>query len=356
MAKRLLFALAVALGLACGAADFDPASKVGDAVRVLAVRADHPYARPGETVTLEALAVDNRRVKARPMRTYWIPLVCINPPRDAYFACFAQLAGGAGIVGAAGGAHPPVVALPEGGLPEGGIPEGGADAVRAVLRPGVDLSPFLPEGPRFTFRMPDDAVSSHEVVPGAPRPYGLAVVFNVTCAGRVQIVDREGEANPQAPPIGCFDEAGALLPPEDYVIGFSRVYAYDELRNANPEILSVVVNGETLAAGQEMRVDRCAQSPCPKHKIDVNVPPSSQEERVDEGAESGRERLWATYYATDGEFTGEGRILYDSDLGLVTDRAMEWAAPEVAGDHRMWIVVRDNRGGASWLELPVVVR
>src|SRR4051794_15385822 len=46
----------VALFLGCGG-DFDPASRV-DNLRVLAVRADAPYAAPGSVVHLEALAHD----------------------------------------------------------------------------------------------------------------------------------------------------------------------------------------------------------------------------------------------------------------------------------------------------------
>jgi hypothetical protein len=44
---------ALAALFACGAGGFDPASKV-DSVRLFVVRADKPYVKPGETVTLEA--------------------------------------------------------------------------------------------------------------------------------------------------------------------------------------------------------------------------------------------------------------------------------------------------------------
>lgn len=38
-------------------------------MRILAVRADLPYAHPGENVKLEALVVDGRPSPAVPMRT-----------------------------------------------------------------------------------------------------------------------------------------------------------------------------------------------------------------------------------------------------------------------------------------------
>src|SRR5215471_4846300 len=84
--------------VACGVGDFDPASKV-DSVRILALRADEPYAKPGDAVHLEVLAVDQRADRSRPMTIYWIPFVCLNPPNDAYYACFAPGGGGDGGAG-----------------------------------------------------------------------------------------------------------------------------------------------------------------------------------------------------------------------------------------------------------------
>ena len=77
---------------ACGAGDFDPQSKV-DSVRIFGVRADKPYAKPGETVTLEVLSTDARRDKTRPLKIYWIPAVCMNPREDLYYLCFLAASG-----------------------------------------------------------------------------------------------------------------------------------------------------------------------------------------------------------------------------------------------------------------------
>ena len=74
--------------LACGNSGFDPASKV-DSVRLFAVRADKPYAKPGDTVTLEALMTDQRKAKPRAAKLYWIPVLCLNPREDLYYLCFA---------------------------------------------------------------------------------------------------------------------------------------------------------------------------------------------------------------------------------------------------------------------------
>ncbi len=57
-------------------------------VRVLASAADKPYAKPGDAVTVNVLAFDGRAAKPEPMKIYWLPLVCENPPDDAYYGCF----------------------------------------------------------------------------------------------------------------------------------------------------------------------------------------------------------------------------------------------------------------------------
>ena len=103
---------------------------------------------------------------------------------------------------------------------------------------------------------------------------GLAIAFNITCAGQVRIVSREGNPNPQAPPFGCFDEDGNALGPDDYVIGFTRVYAYQSLRNTNPKIETITFDGTPVDPAVGISVDRCAapdENGCPKHKVGVKL-------------------------------------------------------------------------------------
>ncbi len=77
-------------------------------VRILASSSDPVYAQPGESVNVQVLVVDGRpsqAQQAQALTTYWIPLVapfqCVDPPNDAYFACFQELLGGdAGAAGA----------------------------------------------------------------------------------------------------------------------------------------------------------------------------------------------------------------------------------------------------------------
>src|SRR3954464_13718947 len=72
---------------ACGSS-FDPGSRV-TTLRVLAVRADAPFATPGEAVALQALAFDPND-GAPPVTWAWA--TCINPVASTVDACFAKIA------------------------------------------------------------------------------------------------------------------------------------------------------------------------------------------------------------------------------------------------------------------------
>jgi hypothetical protein len=318
-------------------------------VRILAAAADKPYARPSDTVTVQVLAFDGRSVKPEPMTIYWLPFVCENPKDDAYFGCFAQLAGMAGA--------------------KGGSKSGTAPA----LKPGVDLTPFLPTGPTFTFQMPADAVSSHPTTPGVAEQYGLVILFDVACAGHLELVPIDpGSDNPQQIPIGCFDSHHQQLGADDWVFGFTRVYAYDSVTNANPVISGVDpfdLKGKEFAFDTPpdgttwtLVTKRCTagqRADCPKAAIGPIVPPSSQETQTQmSGSGSQREEIWADFYSTFGEFKSDARLLYDVTSGSVgapsvTDN--QFLPPNDPGDGFIWIVVHDNRGGASWVTVPVHV-
>jgi len=336
-----VFAVGALALVACGGEDFDPQSKV-TGVRIFGVRADKPYARPGETVTLEAFSADGRVEKPRPLKLYWLPIVCVNPREDLYYLCFAPPAsdgGGARLLPPTGGPLPNVDAGAGPGGPLAQIPT------------GVDLSAFLPQGPTFQFQMPPDAVIARE----GSGPYGLAIVFNVACAGQVRLGQRIGN-NPQQIPIQCTDEQGTPLGPNDYVIGINRVYAYNDQTNANPLIDKVTVDGVDLDPARGLEVARCTtpnKDDCPAIKIDVKVPATSWEPNPNSGQ---GEQIWVTYYADVGELENDARLLYDTRSGRVTESDVEYRAPQRLGDGTLWAVVHDNRAGAAFLTVPIRVR
>jgi hypothetical protein len=335
-------------------------------VRILASSSDPAYAQPGSSVDVQVLAFDGRPTAPEPMSIYWLPFLCEDPAEDAYYACFQQLGAG------------------DGGVPDAG--DGGAGSAGiGALRPGVDLTPFLPTGPSYQFQMPGDIVSRHTPIPGEPAPYGLGILFNVACAGHLELLQPDpSNDNPQQVPIGCFDSSENQLGADDWVLGFTRVYAFDAdagadggpITNANPVISSIDVAGSPLSVAlspgttqvyttQTFTTSHCTadrRSDCPHIAIGPLVPQSSWEEldpvQLDVNGNPEHEEIWADFYSTFGQFTGDASLLYDSIKGYiggpsVTDN--QFLPPDQPGTGFIWIVVHDNRGGASWVTIPVQV-
>ncbi len=356
----VVLALAVASAIvACGGEGFDPASKV-DSVRLFVVKADKPYVKPGETVTLEALLTDARKEKPRAAKLYWIPILCLNPQDDLYYLCFAPPGSGPNQAGAE------TRLIPTGPLADAGADGGfGADAGAgaggnpfAAIPTGVDLAPFLPQGPSFTFQMPMDAVQVHNE---GIDPYGLVVVFNVLCAGRIEFVPRDPEGGPQQVPVACMDEENVPLPASDYVIGISRVYAYAERTNTNPVIEKVTLEGQDVDLTKGITVEKCVaekERDCPEIKIDVRVSDASWEQNPADVTREGdlHEQIWVDYYSDIGTFNDQARLLFDTHLGRISDSDVKYRAAKSVTDGTIWAVVHDNRGGAAWIVVPLHVR
>ncbi len=347
------FAAAALSLVACGGGGFDPQSKV-DSVRMFAARIDKPYARPGDTVNVEVLLADGRRERSRPLNLYWIPVACINPRDDLYYLCFTAAAAAADAGAGDAGAR----LVPTQPVPDAGVPAAPSGNPLTSIPTNIDIAPFLPKGTKFSFQMPADVIQTR---PGAD-PYGLAYLFNIACAGQVRIVERDPAAGPQQVPIQCTDEEGRLLPPSDYVIGFVRVYAYENKTNANPVIDGVTYQGGPVDVARGVTVPPCRNvkrraTDCPEHELNVNVPETSWEENVS-AVSTGerREQIWATYYTNFGDLQNDARLLYDPTRGRITENHLTYRAPADVGDGTVWAVVHDNRGGASWVLIPIHVR
>ena len=128
----------------CSPAAFQSATVI-DTVRILASRASEPRARPGDEVTLDLLAFDGRINPVGKMEISWLPILCVNPANDAYYACFASLAGrgdGGALVGA--GASADAGAADAEAITDAGVAAG--EGLAGLLRPGVDLTPLLVQG------------------------------------------------------------------------------------------------------------------------------------------------------------------------------------------------------------------
>lgn len=316
----VVFLLAL-VALAC-APDFDPASKV-QSVRILATRADKPYAKPGDTIALELLATDARKDKPRPMAVFWMPVPCINPRADAYYECYP--------------------------------------AFEATIPRGVDLAAQLVSGTKLSVHVPDD-ILARSASSQSGTPFGTLVVFSMACAGHVEYVGPSG-TSPQAVPFACFDENRQRLGADDFVFAFSRIFVFADRGNQNPVIDGLTFDGQPVDVNAGISIDHCTDpkagtksSKCPTTPIDVVVPPASQEHDPSVSDGSARESVWVDYYLTGGKVKNELRLLYDVQIGKVPNSADDLEAPGAPGEHTLWAVVHDNRGGVNWIQVPMHVR
>jgi hypothetical protein len=244
----------------------------------------------------------------------------------------------------------------------------------------VDLTPFLPTGPSYQFQMPSDVLTKHTPVPGSTPPtYGLGILFNIACAGHLELVQPDPTSdNPQQVPLGCFDQSENQLGADDWVLGFTRVYAFEPdsgITNTNPVISSIDVQGSPLSVTlqqntsqiyttQAFTTSHCTasrRSDCPHVAIGPVVPSSSWEvtQQVASDGSLEHEEIWADFYSSFGSFTGDASLLYDATQGSIGDPSVtdnQFLPPTTAGNGFIWIVVHDNRGGASWVTIPVEVQ
>jgi hypothetical protein len=318
MGPRRLVLIALA-ALSCGVT-FSPPSLI-NSVRVLAIQANPPYAAPGVQVQLQILAFDGRATQPTPMTVAWVPQACFDPPDDVYYACYAPLA--------------------------------------AAFTPGQDVTSLLVPGNTFSFTMPSDVITNHGAVKTSD-PYGLGLTFAVACAGHVEYTGFSTQ-NPSANPVGCFDDDGNALDANSFVFAYSMVYSFGDRTNANPLISNLTFNGNPIDPTAGITVSTCTaenSAKCPTSDIDTVVPASSQEldpGTVDTNGNPLKEEIWVDYYATGGSLSDQTDILYDPSLGALPSSPTKLTAPNAAAELVFFAVVHDNRGGVSWIQVPLHV-
>ena len=334
-------AVVAVAGTGCGLGDF-PAISTVSSVRILASRADEPYAKPGDTVHVDVLAVDGRAVKTTPMHVYWLPFACENPSQDLYYLCFSQLTGG------------------DAGTSTGTT---STSTLPSFLQPGHDLTPFLVEGPSYAVQIPDDIISSHVPTTNGTENYGLTILFNVACAGHIEVLSQTALASLQQIPLGCFDDNENQLDATQYVIGYTRIFSYSDRTNQNPVIDHMTFQGATvdLIAGVTTPVcTNSKQSDCPELFVDTSVPASSWEvdpSDLDQQGQPQHEEIWVDYYATGGGgFDDDSKLLFDATRGQISGTGDGFYAAPTAGQGALYAVVHDNRDGANWVSFPVVAQ
>ena len=203
-------------------------------LRVLAVRSETPFAKPGASAELTMLAYDGsphaKRADAtsRETSTLWIG-GCNNPPGDGFAGCMPYL-------------HEVLSQFGEGTIPTGTVP--------ATLDSGS-----IGWGAHFTAPVSANIIESRTIAPGVVYPYGLELVFFAHCGGALQRV--AGSTN--GLPLGCYDtQTGEPLGRDDFEFGFYPLFSYDALTNANPT-LNALRFDETDASSQPACSD---STPC----------------------------------------------------------------------------------------------
>jgi hypothetical protein len=343
------------LWAACGGGGFEPASKI-KGLRVLALQKEPAYPHPGETVDLKLLYWDGKAAEGSTRKLQFTFFQCDNPPGDFYYACFAP------------DKFKPLMEAPP------PVPDAGA-AADATDEPGdasddadmteasIDATPGADGGApsddarivskRITIPARDDIVLDKD-----PTDYGLRYVFFTACAGHIGPV----AAGPNGLPIGCLDDANQKLGPDDFVPGYSAVYVYDTLRNANPIVTPELIITSPAPGPDGLRhVPRCTakdRSACPAYDVKADIDTGSAQEdpeAIDENGQLLHEQVWVAYYSSDGDFTNSLRLVNDAKTGWNADHGTKFRAPESPGTVHLFAVVHDNRGGVAWALGKVVV-
>ena len=304
--KTWAIAAAAAVLLGCGI-NFDPGSRVVS-TRILAVQANHPYAAPGQEITLDGLGHDHA---GRPITWAWA--TCKNPTAATPLACLQKIAADAK-----------------------------RDSTALVFHTGVNET-------RFTFKVPDDALSS---LPEVARPAAMVGVAVVACPGTLSVA--EGEQIP----IRCTDPSGQALPLDAFDIGVKRIFVRARDRNDNPVIADVSWDGAPWPEAEVKEVSPCNDATendytnCDgeKHRIAARIAPASFQSGTDEHGVRFAEQIVAQYYGTEGLFENDVRRGDSPETGFVARRGASGSTVT------LWFVVRDDRGGVTWATRSVRVR
>lgn len=372
LAPTLAFALgSVLLGAAACGPELESIAQLSH-VRIIGVRKSAPYARPGEEVRLQMAWEDvssGAPRQAQPFFAFW----CVNPAAGSFAECLTQV---------------------------------------------PTVTPAFTVGQNYIdITVPDSALRPSLAGPAAPAT-GTLYVFYGVCAGTLEVAGvaldpdgdfsglggafsgfggaeatsdaisevlgelaEDGEAGEVFLP-RCVDDDGEPLGSDDFVVGYSSVLVFEELRNEHPPIIGFEVGGEAVAVDCANEscdepfdvpdLDDCVPGVacfeaceddgaegCPEVDLRPIIPESAAEK--DEYAalafgEQLEESIWVSYFSDRGRLTADVRLVNDPVVGWNGAYASAFRAPRTPGPVRIWAAVRDNRGGISHVRIPGFVR
>jgi hypothetical protein len=307
-------ALGLAAVVACGG-DFDPGSRI-TTLRVLAVIADHPYAKPGEQVQLSLFDYDpTDPTGTMPQhKTTYAWAACVNPQSSSVVGClttlFQQVSSSSG--------NP---------LTNGSI---------ALETNNVG----------FKYTIPTNVLDG---LTGQARANALVGMVSVVCPGDLSF-DANVDTNSGQLPIQCKDsDTGRVLDLTEFQVGIKRVFVRETDRNNNPVIDHLTWDGQPWADGDVKQVQHCSDDGnrfdrCDNtlaHYLSAVVTPDSFESGTDELGNAFTEQVIVESYATEGTFK--------DDVREASDPETQWVARQESAGKLVdvWFVVHDDRGGAA---------
>jgi hypothetical protein len=162
---------------------------------------------------------------------------------------------------------------------------------------------------------------------------GSCTVLVALCPGRPAAFDRERGS------LACPDEAGLAWARTEGVVAFKtvRIAPADRTANRAPAIESLTLEG---AGPEAWSVTACDAPPCASRRVTVLPGTDSAE-----GAGATREVLTASFFATAGAFDRPRALTTDGRDGRDGTLSARWTPPTRAGLARIWVVLRDDRGG-----------
>jgi hypothetical protein len=338
MKTRTILASAFALSsivIACDD-DFDPKSAV-TGVRVLGVKVDAPYSKPGTKTKLSMLVADGtpNRVVRSP-KIVWFH-GCTNPKGDTFFECYPDLSRRLG------------------------------EAFQGREQPIDEEIPGLVTfGDTTVADVPADTLSARPQGVQGRVDQGRVFVFFAVCGGNVTY--HPSPPNSSGLPIRCVNaQTNEDLDAQEFVYGYTPIFVFAQLANANPVIEGVELSGARpppcSGQGCVPIVPRCTkdvEDDCPKVTFKPIVARSSVENDPVStllDAKPTNESLWVEYAALNGRFESGTRVVNDPSRGWQDGHEGKFTTfKAVQGEATLFAIVRDNRGGQAWVSFDVLVQ
>jgi hypothetical protein len=313
-----LFALALALGTTGCDEEFKPETLLSG-FRVLGVRANPAELKPGQTAVLQALIVDPSRPGKR-NTVLW--LGCDPDPFNLGRSACSD-------VGEL--ADPAALTAPS--------PDGG----QAELPPGMHVIGF---NENAAYTAPADAFAQLPESDPRRKAGTVAQVLAITVAEEVSLGASQAE-------LAALFERVRNKEVQSVMALFRIRISEDAQANKNPELSELLVDGAKLPLGARLRLPASV-----KTNLTLTAPASSFEEFDQLTPDNPQpvhktETLIAAWYSTAGRFT-EARVAIGSETEELFT-APGGSAKEPVPENRsgsMFAVVRDTRGGQTWVEYP----